>query len=91
MATLALEALVLDGLSLRHCHNVGGCGAVFFLIFFNADWPHPAYVGKQRLFLLMNNLLAGSAWVLAALGGETACPWALCCLACLTHSHQRCG
>lgn len=87
---MALEALVLDGLNLRCCHSVGGCGVVVLLIFFfNADWPHPGYVGEQRLFLLMNNLLAGSARVLAALGSETACPWALCCLACPIHSHQR--
>jgi len=52
--------------------------------------PHPGDRGKLRLFLLMNNLLAGSALLLTALGSEPVCHWALACSAGLSYGHQRC-
>lgn len=47
-------------------------------------------MGNQRLSLLMNNVLAGSALVLTALGNEPVCHWALCSTA-LSYSHKSTG
>lgn len=45
---------------------------------------------ENRIFLLMNNLLAGSAPVLTAPGSEPVCHWAFSCSAGLSYGHQRC-
>lgn len=59
-------------------------------VVFNAGWPHPGNMGNQRLSLLVNNVLAGCALVLTALGSELMCHWALCSTA-LSYSHKSTG